>query len=107
MKKLLFISSIILIFLSGCASKEKIVYVTKTKIKYVEMPADFYSDDITIPKFPSMRVYLKANPYQREKLLVNHVLDLYNCIGKYKLKLKSIYKYNNKIKHLKTSQENN
>jgi len=105
MRKMLLLIGIIALLLTGCAPKEKVIYVTKVKTKYIVVPRDFYVDDINIPNFPSMRVYLKANPYQREKLLINHILDLYNCIGKYKLKLKAIYNFDRKMQQINKSQE--
>jgi len=106
MKKTLLLLLTTLLFITGCAPKEKIVYVTKVKTKYILMPKDFYKDDINMPNFPSMKTYIKASPYKREKILTNHILDLYNCIGKYKLKLKSIKEFNEKMNNNKTTQEN-
>jgi hypothetical protein len=89
----LFFTFLFILFYTGCATKPKIEYVTVTKTRYVALPADMYKDGIELPKPPNKYDYIIASPLEREKMLVNHILDLYKTIGLYKLKLKYIKLY--------------
>lgn len=101
MKKLLSIFSIslILFIFAGCASRDtKIVYITKTKTKFNFLPKRYFNDNITLPKPPSEKTYLLADPIQRSNLSANLILELYKTIGLYKIKLKTIKDYEINIK---------
>jgi len=89
---------IISVLISGCASKPKVVYVKTSIVKPIYVPDTLLKDDIELPVPPKRHLFIKTTPLRRETLLVNHILDLYKVIGKYKLKLKAIKDYNNALK---------
>jgi len=101
----IFIIPMILLIILGCASKPKIVYVKTSVVKPIYVPDTLLKDDIELPVPPERHVFIKTTPLRRETLLVNHILDLYKVIGKYKLKLKAVRDYNKAIKKKIDSHE--
>ena len=90
---------IIVIFLVGCVSREpKIVYITRTKDKFIFISEKYYKDDIKIPKPIDAKTYIKSTPTQREIYNTKLIIELYKTIGLYKIKLYTIGKYQEELK---------
>jgi len=90
-------SLIIFLFLTGCYQEPVIKYVPVTTTKYVSIDKHLLDNNITLPIPPNRDKYIHATPNQRTRMLTNHIIDLYSVIKDYKLKLKHIKQYNNKM----------
>ena len=91
-----------LLLATGC-TRVVTKLVPKETIKYETMPTSLLKNYITTPTPPNRVDFVKAGPLEREVLLSNTIVDLYTTIGKYKLKLKAIKDYNDKLTNLSKS----
>lgn len=100
MNKIIFLILAIttIILFSGCASKERVVYLEKPVYKYESIPNNILENNITIPKPLDREKFIKADPIERERMLVILVVDLYKTVGEYQLSIDKIKKYNNSFK---------
>ena len=92
---LLFITTISFI---GCSRQPDVKVVYKERLVKLYPPQHFMEDDISLPKPPSKFSYVTSSPLKRETMLVNYTIDLLKTIKLYKLKLKALREWNNKIR---------
>ena len=90
------------IILTGCSTRNDVVYVEKPKPVYIAIPDNIIIDDIDLPPPPNKESYINSGPIEREHMLGKHIITLYGVIRKYKLKLRKIEEFNNKTKQLTT-----
>ena len=82
---------------TGCVKK---IYIPVVETKYERTPDILLVDDINVTKPPNKKEFVDATPIGRSVLLSNTVVDLYSSIYLYKLKLKDIREYNEKLDKL-------
>ncbi len=83
-------SLLLLIMMTGCATKTEIKEVRVVKKIKLIPPKKLINDDIALPEPPNKEKYIKSGPITRENMLTFYIIDLLSVIKEYKLKLKSI-----------------
>lgn len=100
MKIVLIVFAVIIgVMFSGCV--EKIRYVPKPVYIYSGLP-DKLLDNVNNNKITTpieREKYMSSSPIGREKLLREVILGLYGDIGRYRLRLSAIKKFDHKQKY--------
>ena len=84
------------LLLTGCC-EDTVTLVPKTVVRYERIPVELISDDVVITKPVDKNVFIKASPTEREMLLGTMIVDLYNNIGEYKIRMKAIKDFDDKL----------
>lgn len=98
MKKIFLFSLLFTFMLTGCFNTTpEVRYIKVVKTDYKHLPKDYYRDDIKLPKPKSVKEVKNMKYESYLKYLTKLNVELYKTIAKYKLKLKKIEKYEEKI----------